>query len=219
MTTEKQSKYTLILSIIIAVLMLLLFFKGCKRENEIIKVSVPAVSGTTTVATPSQEPIVITKDSIVFVKIPVVTTKDYKYWQSEANRIAKEYDIMNEAFANANDSLQQIIYANAIQPNEYFNEFDNDTINAQVFGTNTGQINSMQLKYTIKQRKQEAKVPQTDFRLLGGIEIGNSKTFEQFNTKANLGFQNKKGNIITVAVDTDQRFYVGYQFSIFSLKK
>ena len=72
-------------------------------------------------------------------------------------------------------------------------------------------------------KKQEVEVPvktkETFFRLLGGLEIGNNISLSNPIFKANLGVQNRKGNIITGSYDSNKNIYVGYQFSIFNIKR
>ena len=211
----KKNKSTLVLSGIIVVLLILLWFKSCNSQPETIKVNVPEATGSFETTKVIHDTIFLTKT----VKSKPISVND-EFAQSEIDRLLKEYNELNDAFANANDSLQQIIYAKTIAAKQFSHTFDNDTLNATVKGiVANGEVDKLKLDYKIKSRTIETKIPQTTFRLLGGIEIGNSLQLDQFVTKANLGFQNKKGNVVTLAVDTDQRFYVGYQFSIFSLKK
>ena len=211
----KKNKSTLLLSGIIAVLLILLWFKSFNQKPEKIKVNVPEVTGSFETVKVIHDTIFLTKT----VKSKPISVND-EFTQSEIDRLLKEYNELNDAFASANDSLQQIIYAKTIAAKQFSHTFDTDTLNATVKGiVANGEVDKLKIDYKIKSRTIETKIPQTTFRLLGGIEIGNSLQLDQFVTKANLGFQNKKGNVVTLAVDTDQRFYVGYQFSIFSLKK
>jgi hypothetical protein len=80
-----------------------------------------------------------------------------------------------------------------------------------------GEVKEITPTYTIKERKVNA--PQTKFRLLAGVEIANTPTFDKPLFNANLGFQNAKGNILRFGYDSEKRITVGYDFSIFSIKK
>lgn len=204
--------------IIFGLVMIIISLLTCKGNSGTDSIKVTATSGKTPVTKPKQEPIVIVKDSIILKYIPA-SNKDYTFWKSEAERMQAERNEKALMFENASDSIKKLLYAQEIQPEEYFNEWDNDTINAKVFGMKTGVINSMQLKYTVKERNQQLKIPKTVFRLLGGIETGTTTKLSKFNIKANLGFQNEQGNIFSAGFDSEQRIYLGYTASIFQIKK
>jgi len=213
-TNNNGNKSLKIILGFVAILFVILLFKGCFDHKEKVTIVVPEIKGSTSIAKPQQEKIIY-KDKIVFKYLD----KDNPYWKNEAKRLLTEYNSQTEAFANANDSLQQLLYSKAIEPKEFFNEWDNDTINATVFGMNKGEIQSIQLKYTIKERKHEIKVPTTVLRLLGGIETGATKDLSKFNIKASVGIQNAKGNILSAGLDSEQIIYIGYSMSIFSIKR
>ena len=71
--------------------------------------------------------------------------------------------------------------------------------------------------YTIKQQKTdvlvENKLP--GLRVLGGVEVGNTKTLDDLSFKGSVLFQNRKGNIISAGYDTDKKIWAGYYISIF----
>lgn len=146
-------------------------------------------------------------------------SKEYFNYQNEINKLLKENDDLDNAFHNANDSLQQIIYRQAIQLNEFTHTWDNDTLKATVSGISRGEVQSIKLDYTIKSQKIDIKIPQTIIRLIAGLETGTTKDLSKFNIKANLGFQNKRGDMFSVSADLDKRFYIGYSTSIFTIKK
>jgi hypothetical protein len=215
-TEKKTANWILIFSIAIAILLLLLWFKGCNSDPETIKVPIPEVKGNFEPVKPIHDTIFLTK----FVKSKPIQNSNDAFAQAEINRLLKEYNDLDAAFANANDSLQQIIYSKTLAPKLFTHTFDNDTLKATVKGiVANGEVDKLKLDYTIKAKNIDVKVPQKVFSLLGGVEAGMSINLTRFNAKANLGFQNKKGNIITVSADTDQRFYVGYTMSIFSIKR
>lgn len=215
---ESKTNKLIFYLIIFGLVMVIISMYTCKGSNETEKTNVPSTSGITPVAATKQEPILITKDSLILNYIPA-SDKDYTFWKSQAEKLQQESDDKKVKFENANDSLRKLLYAKETEPKEFLTEWDNDTINAKVFGFNTGEINSMQLKYTIKERKQEIKIPKTVFRMLGGIETGMTTKLSKFNIKANVGFQNKQGNIFSAGFDSDQRIYLGYTASIFQIKR
>jgi hypothetical protein len=232
METKKRYNSTLILSGILSIVFLLLWFKGCSSLTpSTVKVKTPEVKGSFKDLKPKNEIIKWPKngqknDKNGFVlsdntnKTRKANGQENQFLQSEIDRLLNEYNSLNDAFARANDSLQQEIYKRTIAPKLFSQYFDNDTLSATVKGiVANGEVQKLKLDYTIKSRNIDVKVPEVKFRLLGGVEVGATKEFDKFNTKVNLGFQNKKGDIISVSADTDQRFYLGYSKTIFSIKK
>lgn len=221
-TDNKTANKILIASACLAILFLLLWFKGCSGNAEKTdKVIVPEVKGSFEAVKPQQKP--VNTNHIVNVNKKVfgqnLSKKELEFWKAEAERLFKENQDLDQAFMNANDSLQQIIYRQAITLNAFNHTFDNDTVLATVKGIVRGEIQSIKLDYKIKARTIEVpKQKEVVFRMLGGVEVGATKEIEKFNVKASAGFQNRKGNIISVGYDTDQRIYVGYTTSIFSIK-
>jgi hypothetical protein len=213
------TKKDFILSAVIVVLAILLFFKDCNGNGKTTTtVTIPEVKGKFEAVKPEQKPV----NHIVDVNKKVfgqnLSKKVLAFWKAEAERLFKENQEMDQAFMNANDSLQQLLYKNAITIKAFNHTFDNDTLSATVTGLVRGEVQKIKLDYTIKERKIEVKQKEVVFRMLAGVEVGNTKQFNDFAVKANVGFQNKKGSILTFAADTEQRFYVGYNFSVFAIK-
>lgn len=218
---KKSANWTLLFAIALAVLLLLLWLKGCEGSAPaIVKVKTPEVKGSFEAVKPKNEPIL---NHIVDVNKKVngqKLSKENEFLQAEIDRLLKEYNSLDEAFAKANDSLQQEIYKRTIAPKLFSKFFDNDTLSATVKGiVANGEVQKLKLDYTIKSRNIYVKIPEVKFRLLGGVEAGMTKDLTKFNAKVNLGFQNPKGNILNLSADSDQRFYIGYATTIFSIKK
>jgi hypothetical protein len=215
------TKKDFILSAVIVVLAILLFFKDCKGNGKTTTtVTIPEVKGKFEAVKPEQKPLAENELSKIDKKTfgQNLSKKELEYWKAEAERLFKENQEMDQAFMNANDSLQQLLYKNAITIKAFNHTFDNDTLSATVTGLVRGEVQKIKLDYTIKERKIEVKQKEVFFRMLAGVEVGNTKQFNDFAVKANVGFQNKKGSILTFAADTEQRFYVGYNFSVFAIK-
>lgn len=206
-----------IIGLIIAVFVIIAFFKGCFSENETVTVTHKPITGKTTIAEPQT---VIIHDTVFVPKKyfgPDLSNADELKWKSIYDSVLNANIQMQIQFAKSKN--KDSIYKETISPKAFTRTWDNDTLNATVYGIYFGAIPNIQLKYTIKSRKQEVKVPQTVFRLLGGIETGMTKDMNKFNIKANLGFQNKKGNVFSAGFDSDQRIYLGYTTSIFQIKR
>jgi len=219
---KKASNKLLIGCAGLAIFFLLLWFKGCSGDGDkVIKIKTPEVKGTFEAVKPEHNPLSKTNKSKIDNKNfgQNLSKKELEFWKAEAERLFKENQGLDQAFMNANDSLQQIIYRQAITLNAFNHTFDNDTISATVKGIVRGEIQSIKLDYKIKPRTIEVpKQKEVIFRMLGGVEVGATKEIDKFNLKASAGFQNRKGNIISVGYDTDQRIYIGYTTSIFSIK-
>lgn len=217
---NKTANKVLIGAIGIAVFFLLLWFKSCDNKPEKVTVVLPEVKGKFEAVKPEQ--IVISDKKTANVQKAFgqnLSKKELEYWKAEAERLFKENQEMDQAFMNANDSLQQLLYKNAITIKSFNHQFDNDTLSATVKGLVRGEIQSIAIDYTIKSRKIEvAKPKEVKFRMLGGIEVGNTKEFNDFSVKANVGFQLGSGSILNLSADTEQRFYVGYSVPIFTIK-
>jgi hypothetical protein len=218
---NKTANKVLIGAIGIAVFFLLLWFKSCDNKPEKVTVVLPEVKAKFEAVEPEQ--IVISDKKTANVQKAFgqnLSKKELEYWKAEAERLFKENQEMDQAFMNANDSLQQLLYKNAITIKSFNHQFDNDTLSATVKGLVRGEIQSIALDYKIKSRKIEIPNPkEVKFRMLGGIEVGNTKEFNDFSVKANVGFQLGSGAILNLSADTQQRFYVGYSVPMFTIKR
>lgn len=223
--TEKKGNLNLVLCAIIAILMIALWFTNCSGKKETTTVTVPEVKGSFKTITAKDVEVKQIPVAAIGQKLSSDNLSKIDNFKKMYNLTQKQYDsllVVNRTL----DSLANSLYDKRLQPVldacrfiEFKHEFDNDTIHITLTGITRGAPQNLNMNYTIKERKQEVKVPVTVFRLLGGVEVGMTKTLSRFNTKASIGIQNKKGNILSVAADTDQRFYIGYSASIFSIKR
>jgi regulator of replication initiation timing len=200
---------------------ILLWFKGC-NNSEPATITIPKVKGKFEAVKPVHDTIVLTK--IVKGKVDKSEIdklkKEYNFTQQEISEMTNEIEhLVNFAnnLAFENDSIKAIIkdYATV---KEFKQNFDDQNLKADVSGiVFKNEVQRLKLDYTIKEQK--IKVPEKKFSLLAGVEVGNTKELNDFSAKANIGFQNKKGSIIHVGIDTNERFYVGYTIEVFSIKK
>lgn len=209
--------------IIIAVLVFLLWTKSCnskKPEPKIIEVEVPAQSGDFEPKEPVHTPIVHnptqSKDSIEIKWKEKENPINQKLIQENRQLLAK--------YKNAKDSLKRYkMYVQAVQLRDFQTHFEDDYIDLTISGKVQGKIKSIKPKYTIKPRTATKKIypEQTVFRLLGGVEFGNNTLLNDFRYKFNLGFQNAKGNILSVSYEKWNNidyYWIGYDISIFSIE-
>jgi len=216
---SKGNKSLKIILGFVAILFVILFFKGCfDKKGEMVTVYTKPSKVITQIGKPE---IIVLHDTVFIEKYfpKDISKKDKEFYKSETKRLLSEYDSLDLAFRSSNDSLQQIIYQKTILPKAFTKTWENDTLKSTVFGILSGTIHSMQLKTDIKSRKETIKIPKTVFRLISGIEIGATKDLSKTNFKANVGFQNKSGSIISASIDSDERIYIGYSFSVFSIKR
>jgi hypothetical protein len=197
-------------------LFVFLWFRGCSATTptpKTAKVIVPEVKAKFESKKPVHEPVVIKANS---PQIKISTEPN-----PLVQKLVKENERLVQDFAKANDSIKQLSFNKAIQLNKFSTKFEDENVVLNINGVVQGEVKEITPNYTIKERKMEVPVKQkeTVFRLLGGLELGNNTQLDAFKVKANLMFQNKKGNIISGSFDTNQTIWVGYNISIFDIKK
>ena len=111
------------------------------------------------------------------------------------------------------------LYADAIGEREYTIPYEDSLIKTENHIKAQGKVLSFRQDYTIKEQKVKVTPKQTVFRLLAGAEIGNTTEFDNFSAKANIKFQNKQGNIMSVGFDTEDRIWFGYDFTVWNIKR
>lgn len=222
-TASKEGNKSLIGAIGLAVFIVILFFKGCGGNGEkTVPVKLPEVKGKIEAVKPEQKPLSVNdkskNDKFVFGQN--LSKKEREFLLAEISKLLAENGKLERDFMNANDSLMQVIYSKAIELKYFNHKWENDTISATVKGIVRGEIQNIALDYTIKSRTVEVPKPkEVVFRMLGGVEIGNTTQFNDFRVKANVGFQNRSGAILSIGADTEQRFYLGYTVPIFTIKR
>lgn len=204
----------------VLILVIIAFFKGFfDKSTDTVEIVVPEIKGSTKAVKPINIP--LEQNLSTEVKKPSTEPK----YRTPEN---KDYQKLIDSLRNRNIELEiafaksrnkDSLYREAIKLHSFNQVWDNDTIKLIADGITRGTLESIKVNWDIKERKQSVKVPQKMFTLLAGVETGMTKSFDKFNAKANIGIQNKKGNIITVSVDSEQRFYVGYTVSVFSVKR
>lgn len=194
---------------------ILLWLNGCESKKQ--TTVIPEVNGS---FKPTKE---ITHKPITHIEDvskKVSNSTGLEKYQNDISELYNENEALKQAYFNENDSLKrELMYLKSIQLNEFYHTFDNDTINITVKGIVQGEVKSLQPFYTIKERQQNVTIPVVKFRLTTGFGVGNSINFDKPLFKANLGFQNAKGNILRASFDTEKRIMLEYDFSILSIKK
>lgn len=198
---------------IIAILVFVLFFKGCGKETETITVKVPEVSGDFEEQGPEY---IIKRDTIYVTK-----------WKTKTKTVEIETpnpvnDSLAIAYQNIKDSLGRYkLYLDAIQIKTFENTFEDEYLKLSLTGRVQGDLLGITPKYTIKEREIETEIESAKLRFLLGGGIGNNLNFNDFTYRGNLGLQNAKGNIIRAGYSKmrgEDYIFLEYDFSLFQIE-
>jgi hypothetical protein len=182
------------------------------------KIVIPEKQGKSPISKPVQ--VVVVPGEPFTIPNPNNDKKETEFLQKQLDSLLKENNDLAEAFAVATDSLQNELYKQAISIRYYEECYGDEHVEIASSGFVRGEIQSMKFDYTIREKTIEAPADkEVTFRLMGGVEFGNTLQFDSFLVKGNLGFQNKKGNVFTTSFDTEQRIWIGYNASIFKIKR
>lgn len=201
-----------------------LWFRGCSGgesssipdSGATVKVTTPKIEGSFKTVNPVNTPLIkanspqLKKSKPIYIENPV-----------DEKLIAENEKLKND-FAKETDSLKRVIaYNKAVKLNSFSTKFDDANLSLTIDGIVQGEVKEITPHYTIKERKTDVfiKPKVTVFRLLGGFEIGNTAQLDNFRVKGNLMFQNKKGHVFSGSFDTSQTVWIGYNSSIFSIKR
>ncbi|MFD0762971.1 hypothetical protein ACFQZW_12845 [Lutibacter aestuarii] len=191
--------------ILIAALLVLLFLKdGKKTPQKPVFIKIPEIVGSFESSQPIHLP-------IIQKPLGQILSKKETIYIKENENLLKEYQ-------EQNDSLKTELFKKVIQLNNFTSNFEDEHLKLSIKGIVQGEVKELTPTYTIKQRKVAIHPKQVKFRLLAGAEIGNNLLFNKPLFKANVGFQNAKGNILKFSYDTEERIFIGYDFALFKIK-
>lgn len=145
-------------------------------------------------------------------------SKEIAFYQKQIDSLLAINDKMNEDFSIATDSMQKVLYKNAIAIKAFRETFKNDTINIEVNGLVSGEVKALTANYKLTIPKQKEVV----FRLLCGGGVGINKELNRPLYKVNLGFQNKKGKIYELSaqqIGNQQYGIISVAVPILTIKK
>ena len=203
-------------------LFVFLWFRGCSGTTpttQTAKVIIPEVKAKFEAKKPVHEAIEMAKErpeKALKNNINKPSTTDIAYIE-----MAKENEKLKRDFAKADSATKDVIFEKVATLNKFSSNFEDENIIINIDGIVQGEVKEITPNYTIKEKKIEVPIRQkeTVFRVLGGLELGNNTQLDAFKVKANLMFQNRKGNIISGSFDTNQTIWVGYNVSIFDVKR
>ena len=205
-------------------LFLVLWFKGCGAS----------APGTTTLTIPSITKVFPT-DTIIEHKVVEVK----KWYKDKSNEEKLQKDVLEmydriQGYQEEIDNMQsEFMWSDSIKKAEMFRlatelkEFNENYEDVNFKLNIKGFIGANKIKeftptITSKEKEIDVVQKQVKFRMLAGGGIGINKELNQGTWKANVGFQNKKGNIIRGSFQRigNQDYYLAeYDFSIFKITK
>jgi hypothetical protein len=164
---------------------------------------------------------VVTRDIVKFdtiykpVELPQKVVTRYVNKKGEIVYLPGKVDtVLVKEFENSDkkDSL----YADAIRIRQYRQDFNDSIADVSIFAETQGEL--LKLAPTVKLK---AKLPEkkTVFALYGGVDVFNSTSLDNFGVRAQLGVQNKRGDIISAGYDTNNNVYVGYTVRILNIRR
>jgi len=138
-------------------------------------------------------------------------------------------DTLLKKYQEAKDSITQLeLYKDAITTRVYNEKFEDDVLTINVETKVQGRMLDQDISnYYVKpstvvlDTTLSLEVPKK-INILAGAELGLPLTPtginpDGVNAKFNFGLQNKKGNILSVGIDTQGNGYIGYTMKLFSL--
>ena len=187
------------------------FNAGDGKEIKTVKVIVPTVTGKLESKKPELKPLEIKQKQIV--------KKDgLVYKENPFNIILAEENAKLKAdYSKMSDSLKSKAYDKAIELSTFSYKSEDKYLKLTIDGIVRGEVSEITPSYTIKEQESEVFVKEKlpGLKVLGGIEVGNTKTLDDLSFKGSVFFQNRKGNIISAGYDTDNKIWLGYYRSIF----
>ena len=201
-------------------LILLLFFKGCRASVPGTSVTIPAITKTLPADTIIKHQIVEVNKMVRDRKTEKKYLKDLTEAEQRIIAYQEEIDNMQSEFMWSDSIKQAELYRLATELKSFESQFEDENLKLTINGIIGGnQVKEITPTYTIKAKKIDVPQKQVKFRMLVGGGLGNSLTFDKPLFNGNVGFQNAKGNILRFSFDTEQRIMIGYDFSLFKITK
>jgi hypothetical protein len=194
--------------IIIAFLICIIFIqRSCTKSNTVV--NLPSITD------------VFEKVIPIPIKYDTVY-KDSVVYKDKVVKITNPVNVeLAESYLKAKDSITRLnLYIAAIEIKRYKEVFDDSNVTITVDAETTGKLNWVKPSYVIKERKVilPVRVKQTVFAAYLGGGFGISKDITPSFT-GNVGFQNKRGDIILGGYAVDGTVSATYIVRILNIKK
>lgn len=201
---------------------LIISIKQCNNptDSEVVNFIVPEKKGYFNIP-PIYTPKENQKDSVIY-KYRTVKNNDTVYVDSiiyTENPVNKQ---LAKQYSSTKDSLQKYkLYLKAIEEREGTSVFDNEDLKLEVYTKTRGELLDIKPTYTIKERTVTATVPtkQNVFAMYVGGEVVSTDKLDKVGIKADIGLQNRSGNMLTIGIDNNKNYYLGAKFRLFNIKK
>lgn len=201
----------------LALLFMCLWLRGCgaSQTPQLVKIEVPEVKGNFEPKKPVHLKVNLSKND---------KSKIDKVENPINQKLVAENEALKLAFAKETDSLKKkMAYEKAVELNNFSTKFEDENLELNIEGVVQGEVKEIAPSYKIKPRQLEVpvKAKETVLRVLAGAEIGaqTSLNMNKLPLKANLMFQNRKGNIWSASYDNNNTVWVGFHKSIFDFKR
>jgi hypothetical protein len=200
-------------------LFLLLFFRGCNSTTPQI-VKVPEITNVLQTDTIVKHEVVEVQKLIKDRTNEKKLSKDILEMHERLANYQEEIDYLHDAYKFADSTQKDSLYKLATKLKAFESNYEDDFLKLKINGyVSNNEVKEITPSYTIKEREISFKNKEVYFRLLAGGGLKSSINFDNPIFYANFGFQNSKGNILRFGYDTEKRYSIAYDFSIFSLKK
>jgi hypothetical protein len=197
----------------------LLFFRGCNSsKTEIVKV--PEITNVLKTDTIVKHEVVEVQKLIKDRTNEKKLSKDILEMHERLANYQEEIDYLHDAYKFADSTQKDSLYKLATKLKAFNSNYEDEFLKLKINGIiSNNEVKEITPSYTIKQREISVKNKEVYFRLLAGAGLKSSINFDKPIFYANFGFQNSKGNILRFGYDTEKRYSIGYDFSIFKLQK
>ena len=140
----------------------------------------------------------------------------YKTLKGKDILIAGKIDTVEvKVFEKSVDTVKLNMFIDATKIRSYKNNFSDDDADVSIYTETKGELLKIVPTVHIKQVKKVESV----FALYVGGGLSNNLQFNNFAVQANIGLQNKKGDILSISYDTQQNIGIGYSFRLINIKK
>jgi hypothetical protein len=197
----------------------LLLFRGCNSsETKIVKV--PEITNVLQTDTIVKHEVVEVHKLIKDRKNENKLSKDILEMHERLANYQEEIDYLHDAYKFADSTQKDSLYKLATKLKAFESNYEDEFLKLKINGfVANNEVKEITPQYTIKEREISVKNKEIHFRLLVGGGLKSSINFDKPIFYGNFGVQNRKGNILRFGYDTEKRYSIGYDFSIFSLKK
>ena len=205
-------------------LFLVLWFKGCGNSDvEKNSITIPAITKVFPVDTIIEHKVVEVKKWYKDKSNEEKLQKDVLEMYDRIQGYQEEIDNMQSEFMWSDSIKKAEMFRLATELKEFNENYEDVNFKLNIKGfIGANKIKEFTPTITSKEKEIDVVQKQVNFRMLAGGGIGINKELNQGTWKANVGFQNKKGNILRGSFQRigNQDYYLAeYDFSLFKITK